>query len=149
MSYKIAADEYKAERLVKSIGLSSVFKNSRLWSHKSQSSVGNGTTNSPFSDCVQTLAQWRIQSDLVYQETLNSWKINRSHPICSQLVTQARRPLQAESIKMDIVYFVFHKLRYMFYLVPPSETMYEHSHQVPRYVVEVRPGWLISNWLIN
>jgi hypothetical protein len=37
----------------------------------------------------------------------------------------------------EMLGYVVHKLRYMFYLVPPKETMYEHLDQVPRFVVEV------------
>lgn len=52
------------------------------------------------------------------------------------------------SVAANFFYYVIHNVRYMFYLVLPSETMYEKLDQVPRLVVEVSDGNSLR-WPIN
>lgn len=54
-----------------------------------------------------------------------------------ECVSSTTSELNLSEFAMQTLYHVLDKIRYMFYLAWPSETMYPSLDVVPRYVVEV------------
>lgn len=62
----------------------------------------------------------------------------------NDIISMMGTPQQWSAYSLKSLYYLFNKLRYMFYLVLPSETMFASLDQVPRYVAEVSSIWSAS-----
>lgn len=61
---------------------------------------------------------------------------NTTQAYCSPQDYHHSLPLLIDSL-MDFLWYLLYKMRFLFYTVWPSETMFPALNQVPRYVAEV------------